>query len=104
MIKIVFSKEALQDFEEAKNYYESKQVGLGNRFTMDVDDIIAKIIRNPFFASVRFSNIRAPKCKHFPFQIHYEIDETNELVRIVSIFNSYRKPWWMAEISDEADE
>ncbi len=98
--KIIFSTEALHDLKEAKYWYEEQQQGLGKRLVNDVKRVVNKISKNPYFASVRFENIRTPFCKTFPYSIHYEIDEVENLCRIVSIFHHSRKPYWLKDLDD----
>ena len=93
--KIVFSSHALKDMKEAKQWYNAQQKGLGNRLVQDVKTVVEAIKQNPEFASIKFENIRTAACKTFPYSIHYEIDESNQLVRIVSVFHFSRKPYWL---------
>jgi Txe/YoeB family toxin of Txe-Axe toxin-antitoxin module len=92
--KIVFSAEALLDLKEAKFWYEHQNKGLGKKLVNDVKMLINKISANPYFASVRFENIRTPFCKIFPYSVHYEIDEAEKLCRTISIFHHSRRPYW----------
>src|ERR687886_202479 len=49
-----------------------------------VKAVISRIKLNPHFASVKFADIRTAACTTFPYAIHYEIDEEDRIVRIVS--------------------
>ena len=95
--KILFSSTALNDLKEAKHWYNTQQKGLGKRLIEDVKAITASIKLNPYHASVKFSNIRTRTCKTFPYSLHYEIDEENNSIRIVSIFHFNRKPYWLKD-------
>ena len=95
--KILFSSAALNDLKEAKHWYNIQQKGLGSRLIKDVKEATAAIKRNPYFSSVNFENIRTSSCKIFPYSLHYEVDEENKLVRIVSIFHFSRKPYWLKD-------
>jgi len=97
--KILFSSAALNDLKEARQWYSAQQKHLGNRLISDVKEATAAIKRNPYHASVKFENVRTSSCKNFPYSLHYEIDEENNLVRIVSVFHFSRKPYWLK--SDE---
>lgn len=55
---ITFSPLALDDIEQTFNYYEARQTGLGKRFTSHLQLTLNAINRNPFFASVRYDEIR----------------------------------------------
>ncbi len=71
---------------EARLWYNLQQKGLGKRFIDDVKKTVSSIKLNPHFASAKFNNIRAAACNAFPFSIHYEIDEHESIVRIISYF------------------
>ncbi len=92
--ELLFSPKALADIEEARVWYNLQQKGLGKRLILDVKNVIAFIKRNPYFASVKFENIRTAACNTFPYAVHYEIDEDQNVVRIVSIFHFSRRPSW----------
>ena len=93
--KIVYSSGALLDLREARLWYNLQQKELGKRFVNDVKKTVASIKLNPHFASVKFNNIRTAACKAFPYSIHYEIDEHENIVRIISIFHFSRRPYWL---------
>lgn len=95
--KLFFSQKALLDLDEARSWYNWQQKGLGKRLITDIKNGISSIKQNPYFASVKFANIRTAPCKTFPYAIHYEIDQINNAVRIVSIFHFSRKPYWLDE-------
>jgi hypothetical protein len=95
--KVLFSPAALNDLKEAKHWYNTQQKGLGLRLLKDVKEATPAIKLNPYHASVKFENIRTTACKIFPYAVHYEIDEVNNLVRIVSIFHFSRKPYWLKD-------
>ena len=69
--------------------------GLGTRLIADVKNVIASIKQNPYFASVKFDNTRTAVCKTFPYSIHYEIDDADNIIRIVAVFHFSRRPYWL---------
>ena len=93
--KRLFSGGALLDMRDAHTWYNLQQKGLGNKFIDDVRKTVASIKSNPYFASVKFENIRTAACITFPYAIHYEIDGAENLFRIVSIFHFSRRPYWL---------
>lgn len=56
--KSLFQKNALQDLEEARRWYDLQQKGLGKMLVSDLKATSASIKQNPYFASVKFDNIR----------------------------------------------
>jgi len=95
--KIVFSPVALMDVREAADWYNSQQKGLGKKFKEDIRKIIASILLNPFFASVKYENIRMASCNIFAFTVHYEVSEAENIVRIISVFHFSRRPHWLRD-------
>lgn len=93
--KILFSPGALMDIRDARSWYNLQQNGLGKRFIDDVRKTVASVKSNSYFASLKFKNIGTAACTTFPYAIHYEIDEVENLVRIVSIFHFSRRPYWL---------
>ncbi len=91
---LVYFPGSLQDIEDAVDYYNQQQGGLGNRFILDVEKTIASIKRNPFFASVKYDRVRCAGLRKFPFSVHYIIDEENFCVIITAVFNTWREPFW----------
>ena len=78
--QLLFSPRALADIEEARLWYNLQQKGLGKRLISDVKNLIASIKQNPYFASIKFENVRTAACKTFPYAVHYEIDEDENII------------------------
>jgi toxin ParE1/3/4 len=91
--RFVYSPLALQDIEEAKDYYEKIQNGLGKRFVSQVQSSMLAIKRNPYFSSVRYDDIRCAQIKRFPYLIHYHINENEFTVTIVAVYSTHREPF-----------
>lgn len=91
---IIFSPVALDDVEQTVDYYEKQQAGLGKRFAAQLQITLNAINRNPFFASVRYDDIRCAAIKKFPYLVHYHIDEDGLLVTIIAVYSSYKEPFW----------
>ena len=71
---VIFSPVAFADVEQAVDYYEEKQSGLGKRFGAQLQLTLNTIKRNPFFATVRYDDIRCAGIKKFPYLVHYHIN------------------------------
>lgn len=64
-LPIVFAPEAKIDLEEAADYYELQQSGLGESFLRAVDDGLARIRRFPQRRTSRQAPARSPS-RHRP--------------------------------------
>lgn len=90
---IAFSPFAFDDIEQVVDYYNQLQPGLGKRFIQQVNLSFTVIKRNPFFAAVRYDNIRCAQVKKFPYLVHYHIDEKQGLVTIIAVYSTHREPF-----------
>ena len=86
---IVVEPGALSDIQNAIDYYDRHQVGLGKKFIAAFEKQITYLIQNPFFRIV-YKDYRALPIKKFPFIIFFYID--NNTVFIVAVFNTHQDP------------
>lgn len=91
---VVISPMAIVDVEQAVAYYEEKQIGVGTRFAVQLQNTFNSIKRNPFFGSVRYEDIRCAAIKKFPYLVHYHISKKELLVTIVAVYSTYKEPLW----------
>jgi len=89
-VKIKFTPEAQFEFHEAVIFYETKQKGLGKRFSDAIKKSLYFIAVNPLGSEVKYLEIRVTTVKKFPFTIHYSIE--NDVVLIIAVFHSSRNP------------
>lgn len=89
---VIFSPVAIDDIERAVNYYEDQQIGLGKRFAAQLQVSLNAVKRNPFFATVRYNDIRCAAIKRFPYLVHYHINQSELLVTIIAVYSTYKEP------------
>ncbi len=87
LFTILIDPRALKDIQEAINYFDNQQVGLGARFEHELNEYLLVIKKNPFFR-VRYDNVRCLPLKKFPFMIHFEVDEVTKKVVIRAVFHT----------------
>ncbi len=92
--KIFITPTAFKDLSFASEYYEQKSAGLGNKFNETIQNYFNRIAETPFSSSVRYRNIRCKPVLRFPFIIMYTIEETQQAVHILRVFNTYQEPIW----------
>lgn len=91
IFEIVIEPRAILDIQSAIDYYESKQIGLGERFYEIIDEYLKILSNNPFF-EIRYKDYRGLPIKNFPFIIFYFIDEKIKTVYVMSVFNTSLNP------------
>jgi len=87
---------ALQDIQEATDWYNEQAKGLGSRFQKQAKQQIDALKKNPFAYAIRYADVRCMLVKKFPFMIHFSIDEKQKLVEVFAIYHTSGNPKkWM---------
>ena len=89
--KIVIEPRVIIDIQDAVDYYDFKQVGLGSYFFLTLEEHIEVLINNPLF-QIRYNDYRGLPIQKFPFIIFYFTDEEKKVVYIVAVFNTSLNP------------
>ncbi len=92
--KVIFSPYALDDLDDACNYYRKIDPETELKFLLEIDKKIDAIYINPYFATVKFDKTRCTSLKKFPYSIFYTVDVFTETVIITNIFFAKRRPFW----------
>ena len=89
---LIFSSRAQKEVTESWNWYEDRQQGLGDRFLKELTECIHIIEQTPTRYPTRFKSYKETPVPVFPFLIIYRIQERKKLIRIVSVFHTFRNP------------
>ena len=95
MRPVVVERLARAELRMARDWYEAKQSGLGNRLLSEVFDALESIERDNEIG-LRYENtrFRFRKMRRFPYVIYYEC--LPERVRVVAIAHERRRQgYWM---------
>ena len=92
MYKAVLLPLAKQDIKEAVYWYESRQTGLGKRFSRYVREKVKQITKDPYLIAVRYDEVRTAILDVFPFMIHYIIDEATKSIIITAVLHMSQNP------------
>jgi plasmid stabilization system protein ParE len=82
--------EAQVEFDEAFDWYEQQQSGLGLDFLNCVTALIEQISLIPESCEVVFQDIRRAVVQKYPYSILYYL-ETEQIV-VIAVFHSKRNP------------
>lgn len=88
---LVIDPKAIEDIQQAIDYYDEQQVGLGERFEATLNKHLLSLRKNPFF-SLRYDQVRCLPLKKFPYMLHFTVDEENSLVTIRAVFHTSINP------------
>jgi plasmid stabilization system protein ParE len=85
---VIITPTAATDILEARNWYETQQVGVGDQFYFSFRNRVAEALRAPFQPHAwGHRGIRMPK---YPYSIYYEI--IDEELRIIAVIHGARNP------------
>jgi len=88
--KVIVRPEAENDLEEAFTWYESKRIGLGYDFLLQVDAGINFIKRNPEIHPTEYKETKKHLIKRFPYKIIYFVE--NGRLIILAVLHNKRRP------------
>jgi len=89
-MRVVFSKFAKLELEDAVRFYEAQYSGLGKRFKDEVRKSALRIAEYPTAWSSENSEIRKCILHKFPYKLLYSIERDHIL--ILAVAHQHRKP------------
>jgi len=87
---LFIKEEAKVEIVDAYNWYERKQLELGERFIVVLDDYFKNIRSTPKQFPIKHKSKRQATIKEFPYIIIFEIED-NDII-IYAIFNTNQNP------------
>ncbi|WP_310558899.1 type II toxin-antitoxin system RelE/ParE family toxin [Flavobacterium sp.] len=91
VFKVLIVKRADLEIEEAVQYYENIQKGLGEKFLLDYKDHLKTLYKFPFFEE-KYNIVRTLPLKKFPYTIHFTVDENEKIVSIQAVTSNHQDP------------
>lgn len=88
--RLVIRERAEKQIEEAYEWYEKKQIGLGDNYLDVIERSLMLIQINPKLFQFKYKNIKAIYTKQFPFGIFYIID--GDKIVVLAVFHLSRNP------------
>ncbi len=90
MLLIILRPAAELEMQDAYNWYEERQEGLGSEFMRCAENCIELIRRHPEIFPVAHRTIRQGVIRRFPYSIFY-IPEDRAII-VLSVFHASRQP------------
>ena len=98
-MRIIVLPQAADEFDDATDYYEQQQAGLGRRFRDEVDRHIRWVAEHDEVPRLRSGGYRRVNLKVFPHYVAYL--RTAETIWILAIAHGHRKPeYWIGRKTD----
>jgi len=88
---LILTPQAEKDLDDAFDWYERQDPGLGKEFARCVDVKITSVLRAPQQNQVVYKNtIRRALVNRFPFSIYFV--EQKDVISVFAILHQYRNP------------
>lgn len=92
-MKVIFHPEAVAEFDQAINWYEEKQLGLGRDFAAEVRGAIDRALLFPIGCTEIAPGVRRALTRRFPYGVLYVLD--GEALQIVAVMHLSQRPgYW----------
>ena len=85
-----FLDAAQSEFDDAIDYYDEQQLGLGSEFAEEVGDALERINHYPEAWSPLSPRVRRCVINRFPYSVLYEV--RSEIIIIVAIQHHHQEP------------
>ena len=93
MSRVRFLPEAEAEFDEAVQFYERAESGLGSAFTLEVERTVDRVSAFPESGTPFSASSRGRITANFPFWVIYRVD--GDEITIIAVAHQRRKPaYW----------
>ena len=86
----VFRPEAQADLLQTRDWYEQQQPGLGEAFSVAMDEAVIKIEAMPQMYAMVFHEVRRGKLRRFPYLIYYRV--LSNRIEVIAVLHGSRDP------------
>ena len=86
---------AIDDIQEALDYYNAISPRLGYRIADEIDTSIEEISKMPLAYSFRYKNVRAKLLVKFPYLIFFICNKETLTITVLRIFNTHQDSFWL---------
>lgn len=101
-MRFSFHPAARLELNQAVDYYEGCQAGLGRRFAEEVFATIARILKYPEAWPLLSRRARRCLTTRFPYGVIYVVRDAD--VRILAVAHSHRRPgYWRSRVGTEGE-
>jgi plasmid stabilization system protein ParE len=90
-----FHRLADRELNEAAQYYDREEPGLGSSFLQEVDRCLQSIAAHPEAGGIVRGSVRRRLLRRFPYALLYKIKPSG--IRILAVMNLKRRPTYWVE-------
>jgi toxin ParE1/3/4 len=86
----VFRPEAQADVLQTRDWYERQQPGLGEIFSVALNEAVIRIEAMPLMYAMVFRGVRRGKLRTFPYLIYYRT--LSDRIEVIAVLHGSRDP------------
>lgn len=101
LFSIFYTSGAEKDMDNIEDFYDSKQSGLGNRFSSNLKRDLEKLKRNPQMYAKFLDGVRRGHVKKFPYSFYYKENMSKEVITLLAVMAQARDPEQIAQILEK---
>ncbi len=90
MEQLFILPDAVQEIAEARSWYDDRAAGLGEKFLLQVEDCMKRILAHPDLYETVYKQYRRALVRRFPYVIFYEYSRERTIV--YSVFHTAQDP------------
>ena len=90
--RLIYDVEATFEFREAVAWYEGQSQGLGVRFVLAVDEVMAAVSSQPLRFSKAGLKSRKARIHGWPYSIYFAVNEAYSEVKVIAVWHGARNP------------
>ena len=88
--RVIHDSEATLEFREAVAWYEGQAEGLGVRFTLEVDAVMAAISSQPLRFSKAGRKAHKARVNGWPYSIYFVVNEAHAEIKVIAVWHGGR--------------
>ncbi len=94
MTRVIFTRIATQELEDAVRFYELEYVGLGRKFKEEVRKTALRVAKYPKAWSIERGEVRKCLLHKFPYKLMYSVEA--DYILVIAVAHQHRKPdYWI---------
>lgn len=90
--QVLLRPDAELDIQDAFEWYEQRQKGLGSEFVRMVDSCLSQIQKNPMAYPTIHREIRRVLLRRFPYGVFYLLEAERERIVVLACIHASRDP------------
>ena len=92
MFAVEYNPDFFNDLVQAVDWYNDRQIGLGERFFLKVREQTSKLSTSALLYAVRYDDVRCMRIEKFPYLVHYRLNKQTLTVKVEALFHTSRDP------------